>query len=62
MLVRLSSRDQILFLERNKNGRVGELQYLSGTSAGPRHRLLLGDAVAGGELAAGERARVTMAP
>lgn len=35
-------------------GCVGEPQYLSGTSARPRHRLLLRHAFPGGELAAGK--------
>lgn len=43
----------------HQHGRVGKLQYFSGTSAGARHGLLLGDAIAGGELAAGESLRVT---
>lgn len=44
----------------HQHGRVGKLQYFSGTSACARHGLLLGDAIAGGELAAGESLRVTI--
>lgn len=52
--------DQILvvffsssLIASKQHGCLGEPQYLPGTSARPRHRLLLRHAVAGGKLAAG---------
>lgn len=59
----LFPRGSSLFsITERQYGCVGEPQYLSGTSARPRHRLLLRHAFPGGELAAGKRSGAAPQP
>lgn len=48
----------VFSITERQHGCLGEPQYLSGTSARPRHRLLLRHAVAGGKLAAGKTSQL----